>query len=104
MKIETVIDQLKDLIKDRHSFLCEDGEPEWNEIYIKDINALNQAIDELSKAIKKKPVDSYCPSCNRHLRCPKSEHLISGRTKNRTGDNYCPSCGQALDWSVKDEL
>ena len=104
MKIEKVIDQLKDLIKDRHGFISEDEDIEWNEIYIKDIKALNQAMEIVNKAIPKAPINSYCPSCNRHLRCPKSEHLISGRTKNRIGDNYCPSCGQAIDWSNSNEL
>ena len=101
MKIETVIDQLKDLIKDRHSFLCEDGEPEWNEIYIKDINALNQAIDELSKAIKKKPIkteegDICCPRCSVCFYAEGFNQIYK--------DNYCWCCGQAIDWSGNNEL
>lgn len=40
MKIEKVIDQLKDLIKDRHSFISEGEEVEWDEIYIKDLTLL----------------------------------------------------------------
>ena len=101
MKIETVIDQLKDLIKDRHSFLCEDGEPEWNEIYIKDINALNQAIELLSRNIKKKPVeaeggDPCCPKCHYDFHIEDIGQIFQAE--------FCPDCGQAIDWSVKDEL
>lgn len=104
MEIDKVISQLKDLIKDRRSLVNDDEDIEWDEIWLRDIKALNQAMEIVYKAIPKAPINSYCPSCKRHLRCPKSEHLFSGRTKNRIGDNYCPSCGQAIDWSSKDEL
>ena len=95
MKIETVIDQLKDLVKDRHSFISEDEDIEWNEIYIKDIKALNQAIELLGRSIKKKPVKAAhgypcCPKCF----CNFYVEDLGQRFR----DNYCGICGQALDW------
>ena len=104
MEAEKVIEKLGDLIKEKQ--ICIDGneEIEWTILILKDIEVLKGAMEIVYKAIPKAPVNSYCPSCKRHLRCPKSEHLISGRTKNRTGDNHCPSCGQAIDWSNENEL
>lgn len=101
MKIEKVIDQLKDLVKDRHSFINEDEDIEWNEIYIKDIKALNQAIELLGRSIKKKPVkaedgDPCCPKCFCNFYVEDLGQIFH--------DNYCGFCGQAIDWSGKDEL
>lgn len=104
MEAKKVIEKLGDLIKEKQN--CIDGreEIEWRILFSKDIEALKGAMGIVYKTIPKVPVNSFCPSCKRHLRCPKSEHLISVRTKNRTGDNYCPSCGQAIDWSNSNEL
>lgn len=101
MKIETVIDQLKDLIKNRHSFISEGEETEWNEIYIKDIKALNQAIELLGRSIKKKPVkaedgDPCCPKCFCNFYVEDLGQIFH--------DNYCGFCGQAIDWSNSNEL
>lgn len=101
MKIEKVIDQLKDLVKDMCCFISDEECTEWKEIYLKDIEALNQAIDLLSRNIKKKPIkaedgDCCCPKCYCNFYV---EDL--GQTLK---DNFCGFCGQAIDWSNSNEL
>lgn len=101
MKIETVIDQLKDLIKDRRTLVNDDEDIEWDEIWLRDIKALNQAIELLGRSIKKKPVKTgygypCCPKCFCNFYVEDLGQIFK--------DNYCGICGQALDWSGKDEL
>lgn len=98
MTIEEAKEQLKDLIKDRESFL--DGQDD--EIYHRDIEVLGKAVKALEKQIPKKPLDictpvvtwGFCPVC-------KGELNKLGRMPNRVfmSDAFCSDCGQAIDWS-----
>lgn len=101
MKAEKVIEKLRNLIKEKQ--ICIDGreEIEWSILFSKDIEALNQAIELLSRSIKKKPVkaedgDPCCPKCFCNFYVEDLGQIFK--------DNYCGICGQALDWSGKDEL
>ena len=90
MTHEEVIRQLLELIDDRKSFII--GDAEHDEIYLKNIRALEKAMKQMQRQIPKKPKDklyfygaSYlCPQC--------------GRTNIEPGDTFCPKCGQARDW------
>lgn len=95
MKIEKVIDQLKDLVKDMCCFISDEECTEWKEIYLKDIEALNQAIDLLSRNIKKKPIkaedgDPCCPKCHYDFYIEDIGQIFQ--------PEFCPDCGQAIDW------
>lgn len=52
LTIEEAIDQLADLIKDRQSFVHDDEGVEWNEIWLRDIEALRIAIAVMKKQLK----------------------------------------------------
>ena len=85
MTNKEAIIQLKDLIQGRKSFLSDDEES--NEIYCKDINALNMAIQALKKQIPKKPkiktyeceIQGYLFSKKISL-CPMCKNLIGNLT------------------------
>lgn len=94
MTFEEAKNQLEDLIQDRKSFICGGDD----EIYKKDIEALQTAMQALEKQIPKKPIRlpanhpfyyevGDCPFCE------ESVYVAEGE--------FCPSCGQALDWSEK---
>ena len=93
MTIEEAREQLKDLIRDRESFIVGDND---EEIYRKDIEALEKALEILEKQMPRKVIRSiyhvrFCPTCQGSV------------WQNRDESKYCFRCGQALDWSV-DEL
>ena len=92
MTIEEAREQLKDLIRDRESFIVGDDD----EIYRKDIEALKKALELFEKQMPRKVIRSiyhvrFCPICKGSV------------WQNRDESKYCFRCGQALDWSV-DEL
>ena len=87
MTIEEAREQLKDLIRDRESFIVGDDD----EIYRKDIEALKKALELFEKQMPRKVIRSiyhvrFCPTC-----------------QGSVWQNRGFRCGQALDWSV-DEL
>ena len=91
MKIEEAKDQLKDLIKDRESFL--DGQDD--EIYRRDIEALEKAVEVLEKQIPKKVKNNghnifFCPVCRGSV------------WQIRDESKFCFRCGQAIDWSEEE--
>lgn len=91
MTFEEAKNQLEELIQDRKSFICGGDD----EIYKKDIEALQTAMQALEKQMPKKPIRLLyhevgdCPFCE--------------TTVYISEDGFCPSCGQALDWSDNDE-
>lgn len=93
MTIEEAREQLKDLIRDRESFIVGDSD---EEIYRKDIEALKKALELFEKQMPRKVIRSiynvhFCPTCQGSV------------WQNRDESKYCFRCGQALDWGV-DEL
>lgn len=94
MTIEESKIQLEELIQDRKSFICGGDD----EIYKKDIEALQTAMQALEKQIPKKPIEKspwvyHCPNCD----SKKVEEVFIERFR------YCRDCGQALDWSDTDD-
>ena len=90
MTIEEAREQLKDLIRDRESFIVGGDD----EIYRKDIEALEKALEVLEKQIPKNPKRGVCPNCN-------SRHIYAATLMKAECFKYCGDCGQALDWSEK---
>ena len=92
MTIEEAREQLKDLIRDRESFIVGDDD----EIYRKDIEALKKALELFEKQIPKKPKKGVCPNCS-------SRHVYAATLMTAETFEYCGDCGQALDWSDNDD-
>ena len=90
MTIKEAREQLEDLIRDRESFIVGDDD----EIYRKDIEALEKALEVLEKQIPKNPKRGVCPNCN-------SRHIYAATLMKAECFKYCGDCGQALDWSEK---
>ena len=91
MTIEEAREQLKDLIRDRESFIVGDND---EEIYRKDIEALEKALEILEKQMPRKVIRSiynvrFCPICQGSV------------WQNRYESKYCFRCGQALKWEDK---
>ena len=92
---ETVIKQLMELIEGRNSFII--GDAEHDEIYEKDIAALNYSIHAIDLTIAKKVPHSdsgaygVCPCCERLIERFEPAH-------GNIGIRHCKWCGQALDW------
>jgi len=105
MKTVQVIEQLKDLIEDRKSFLDENGV--GDEVFRADIEALEIAIEALEKQIPMK-VTGYKTKVKARdietneimtydcMRCPSCEKWLSQNYK------HCSHCGQRLDWTGKE--
>ena len=53
MELKDAIAQLKDLIKDRKSFIVDDNSIEWNEIWLRDIEALTIGIAAIKRLLEK---------------------------------------------------
>lgn len=100
MTTQEAIKQLRDLIKDRQSFI--DNDEEHDEVFKADIAALCIAIIAAEKQILEKPMRKpenipkhfnkgvysyYCPICGKDLLDEINDCFL-----------YCPDCGQALDW------
>ncbi len=90
MTIEEAREQLKDLIRDRESFIVGDDD----EIYRKDIEALKKALELFEKQMPRKVIRSiynvrFCPTCQGSV------------WQNRYESKYCFRCGQALKWEDK---
>lgn len=101
MTVEEVRDRLKELIKDRESFMVGDYD---KDIYDRDKEALEFAVKALKKQMPKKPyfreeegAKGYaCPSCDMGV---EIRLFQGGCVKER----FCSCCGQALDWSSENE-
>ena len=99
MTIEEAKKQLRELIADRElildreSFIVGDSD---EEIYRKDIEALEKALEVLEKQIPKNPKRGVCPSCG-------SRHIYAATLMKAECFKYCGDCGQALDWSDNDD-
>ena len=91
MTIEEAKEQLWELIHDRESFIVGDND---EEIYRKDIEALEKALEILEKQIPKKPKKGVCPNCS-------SRHVYAATLTKAECFEFCGNCGQALDWSEK---
>lgn len=109
MTIEETREQLKDLIHDRESFiitekLLRDGESFTvsgdDEIYRKDIETLEKALEILEKQIPKKPLAGIDFMGNEFRICCKCSAIVKD---GEWRANYCPDCGQAIDWSENNE-
>lgn len=98
MTIEKAIEQIKDLIKDRESFMVGDYD---KSIYDCDKEALQTAITALEKQMPKKVLNLMLNDGDGHLIkvfkgiCPCCQCIVT--------NEYCSRCGQALDWSDDDE-
>ena len=93
MTIEEAKEQLWELIHDRESFIVGDND---EEIYRKDIEALEKAMEILEKQIPKAPKRGVCPNCN-------GRHIYAASVTKADRFKYCGDCGQALDWSDNDD-
>lgn len=97
MTNEQIIKQLEKLIDDREAFCISD--PEHDESYIKDIDALKAAIEFLKNAA---PV--------KHGRWLSSGMILNREKCSVCGfysddlqvDNYCPNCGTRMDFKDGD--
>ena len=102
MTIEEAKEQLWELIHDRESFIVGDND---EEIYRKDIEALEKAMEILEKQIPKKPTPidykKYIDVINNAIVlrgaywCPNCKHVVKS-------GSFCSDCGQKLDWSDKE--
>lgn len=100
MTHELVIKQLKELIDDREAFCIKD--PEHDEIYEKDIAALNYSIHAIDLTIPKKVPHS---NSGAYGVCPCCERLIE-RFEPAYGNieiRHCKWCGQKLNWKAGDK-
>ena len=97
MTIEEAREQLKDLIRDRESFIVGDDD----EIYRKDIEVLKKALELFEKQMPRKVIRSiynvrFYPTCQGF--CPTCQGSV---WQNRDESKYCFRCGQALKWEDK---
>ena len=53
VELKDAIAQLEDLIKDRKSFIVDDNSIEWNEIWLRDIEALKIGIAAIKRLLEK---------------------------------------------------
>jgi hypothetical protein len=86
-----VIERLRKLIDDRKAHIISDAE--HDEIYEKDISALEAAIKEITYRVSAKP-RSEPNSCGVVYRCPQCRCCVIEPI-----DSYCIRCGQAIDWN-----
>lgn len=92
MTNEQIIKRLSELIDDRESFCISD--PEHDESYIKDINALKAAIELLKPAAPEQVntahwcinCDGYYPYCS----------VCNNEPLGREMSKYCPNCGRKM--------
>lgn len=100
MNNEQIIKQLEELIDDRETFCISD--PEHDEIYIKDIDALKAAIEFLKNTAPVKHgawtekkgntanwiicCDGYYPFCS----------VCGEEPPGREMSKYCPNCGRRM--------
>lgn len=108
MTIEEIKSQLEELIRDRQSFVDEDEGVEWNEVWLRDIEALKFAVKAVEKQIPKKmsikisdymikgylyrDKCGYCPNCG------EFRGNLDYQPHKIIKYKFCPDCGQALDW------
>lgn len=89
MNRKEVINQLKELIEDRKSFMVGD----YDEVYDKDVQALEHAIKELTAQevpVQEQYVDNFNPKTGKKLYdvCPKC--WVKGNIPYRCGFDKCP--------------
>lgn len=100
MTDEEVISQLKDLIRDRQSFVAEDID--HNEVWLRDIEALKSAVESFVRQVPKKfKIDTdyaVCPVCNLRI----DPQYMNGEILMQDFYRFCPDCGQAIDWGDSD--
>lgn len=86
MTHELVIKQLKELIDDREAFCIKD--PEHDEIYEKDIEALEAAVELLGERTAHWGIscDGYYPYCSACRKEPPGREMSA----------YCPNCGAKM--------
>lgn len=105
MTIEEAREQLKDLIRDRGSFIVGDDD----EIYRKDIEALKKALELFEKQVPKKVKKEFvtvngCITCFETDVCPVCGNDFYIEDLGQTMYySFCRDCGQALDWSDNDD-
>ena len=97
MTIEEAKNQLEELIQDRKSFICGGDD---DEIYKKDIEALQIAIQALEKQIPKRPLGGFDFANNEYKICCECSAIVQD---GEWRAYYCPDCGQAIDWSENNE-
>ena len=97
MTAEEVRNQLEELIKDRESFMVGDYD---KDIYDRDKEALELAIQAVEKQIPQEPLGGSDYSGNDYMICRNCSAIVEDDDWRAT---YCPDCGQALDWSGEDE-
>ena len=106
MTIEEAKNQLEELIQDRKSFICGGDD---DEIYKKDIEALQMAIQALEKQVPKKVKKEFvtvngCITCFETDVCPVCGNDFYIEDLGQTMYySFCPDCGQALDWGENNE-
>lgn len=84
-KNDWIIKQLSALIDDREALCISD--PEHDESYIKDIDALKAAIEFLKNAAPVKHAHWECGCICSECECVNGER----------GTDYCPHCGARMD-------
>lgn len=87
MTPKEAIEQLESLIINSQYFHEEEGD-----IWEKDIEALNMAIEALEKQIPKKPITTK----DGNKSCSCGLVVQTGYIRNCL--YYCDNCGQAIDW------
>lgn len=92
MTPKEAIEQLESLIINSQYFHDEEGD-----IWEKDIEALNMAIEALEKQIPKKPIDKT-KSTDDYGYCPNCKTIIDDYSDFK----FCSTCGQAIDWSEEE--
>lgn len=109
MELKDAIAQLEDLIKDRKSFIVDDNSIEWNEIWLRDIDALKIGIAAIKRLLEKRGADDGDDEAQtieaepvKHGRwlphkiaassiCSLCRRVFADETK------YCPNCGAKMD-------
>ena len=93
MTNEQIIKQLEELIDDREAFCISD--PEHDEIYIKDINALKATIEFLKNAAPVKHGTWLPHRITASVKCSNCRRVFPDETP------HCPNCGARMDGDTK---
>ena len=98
MDIKQIIEQLLDIRRNSEDMARgEDKDDPNDNVFSKDVEAIDAAIPLLEKQIPKNPEEKTEDIDYQYGKCPRCGNHIDDENDR----NYCQECGQRLDWSEK---